>query len=187
MVHRSTVKNNDGRLGFLKRIFSEPILDGGFERRIQSLAEDFVAANKIAASLTYHSKWIPYPFLVEHIKKISDEMSGQAEIFREKIIELGGQIPTAIGRHVSSRTDSGNRGSHEFNQDGHGDHRSDVPHVENVKRLVMDMEEHAARCEALMHQRNLTDDPAIEKLLSAVIVDMQRQKEELTDIVMRIS
>jgi len=187
MVQQATVQKNDGRLRFLKKIFSESVADSEVNRSIRFLVEDYTAANRIAADLSSHSKWIPYSFLVDRLKKISDEMRGHAEIFRAKIIELGGQVSSATGGHTSGQTSTESQEAHELDHNGHKDHQLDVPHGENVKRLVMDMEEHSARCEALMHQRNLIDDASIAKLLNVVIVDMQRQKEELTDIIMRIS
>ena len=170
-VRGTTIRKDDNRSKFFTRIFGNSAANGELKRSIEFLAEDYAAANKIAANLSSHSKWIPYPFLVDHLKKISDEMRGHAEIFRAKIIELGGQVPQS---GLESRLEMGkNRSGDDLHQ--------------NVKRLVMDMEEHSARCETLMHQKNIVHDAGGEKLLNAVIVDMQRQKDELMDIVMRIS
>lgn len=171
MVQQTSIRKNDHRVGFFERIFKDSTLSREQKRSIEFLAEDCAAANKIAANLSSHSKWIPYPFLVDRVKSISDEMRSQAEIFRTKIIELSGQGAqiNLEGREVSER----NHSAEDFR--------------ENVRRLVEDMEEHSTRCDTLMHQKNMITDADVLKLLNVVIVDMQRQKEELTDIVMRIS
>ncbi len=171
MVQQTSVQKDNNRAGFFKRIFTDSAAKGEEKREIVFLLEDYMTANKIASNLSSHSKWIPYPFLVDHVKKISDEMRGQAEIFRQKIIELGGQVSqiNLESREVSRRDNSG-EGLRQ-----------------NIKSLVMDMEEHSTACDALMRQRNMLADSGVVNLLSAVILDMQRQKDELTDIVMRIS
>jgi hypothetical protein len=171
MVQQTSIQKNDNRVRFFKRIFKDSTINGELKRNTEFLVEDYTAANKIAANLSSSSKWIPYPFLVDHIKKIADEMRVQGEIFREKIIELGGQVPQVNleSREASERNHSGE----EVRQ--------------NIRRLIMDMEEHSTRCDTLMHQKNMIADAGVVNLLNAVIVDMQRQKDELIDIVMRIS
>ncbi len=171
MVQQTSIQKNDNQVGFFRRIFKDSTVNGELRRSIEFLLEDYTAANKIAANLSSRSKWIPYPFLVDHTKKIADEMRVQGEIFREKIIELGGQVPQVNleNREFSERNNSGE----EVRQ--------------NIRRLIMDMEEHSTRCDTLIHQKNMITESSVAKLLNAVIVDMQRQKDELIDIIMRIS
>ena len=171
MVQQTTIRKNNEGLAFLERIFGNSAVNGEVKRSIGFLRDDYAAAMKIAGNLYSHAKWIPYPFLVDRIKRISDEVKLHAEIFRAKIIELGGQIPQAT---LESRDAS------KSNYDGHA-------FGQNVKRLVADMEEHSDQCETLLHQKNMVIDVQVVELLNAVIVDMQRQKDELTDIIMRIS
>ncbi|MCL4512034.1 MAG: hypothetical protein M1470_13330 [Bacteroidetes bacterium] len=164
MLQQTTVEKAEKRFGFLDNLFEDSNGKGELKKDTDFLSDDYAAAIRIAANLSSNAKWIPYPFLQNRIRKIADEMRTQSELFRSKISELGGQLPQVA---------VDNRDLLEFRQ--------------NVKRLVKDMEEHAAQSEALTHQKNKITDESVKELISAVIVDMQRQKDELIDIVMRLS
>jgi predicted translin family RNA/ssDNA-binding protein len=134
------------------------------EKDVKYLEEDYSAALKLAANLSSHVKWIPYPFLVNRLRKVADDVRSQAEVMRTKIVELGGTVPQV---NIESR--------------------EDVEFRENVKRLVRDMEEYSSRSEALVHQRNNIRDAGVLKLVETIASEMQSQKDELMDIVMRLS
>ncbi len=185
MVQQTTIRQSKNSPAFFNRVFGEWTKNREGRRSIAFLSEDYTAAMKLAAELTSHSKWIPYPFLVDHLKKISDELRGHAEIFRAKIIELGGQIVPE--RTTSAGIASDSRPSSEKAQAGHDRHGLGISQGGNAKKLVADMEEHSARCEALMHQKNLVSDTDIVILLHTIVVDMQRQEDELIDIIMKVS
>ncbi|MCL4539882.1 MAG: hypothetical protein M1378_09870 [Bacteroidetes bacterium] len=164
MLQQTTVSKGAKRFGWLDGVFHDTSEKKEIACDIAFLCDDYAAAVRIAANLSSHSRWIPYPFLSTRLKKIAEEMRAQAEALRIKIAELDGQLP-----QVSME----NRDLMEFRQ--------------NVKRLVGDMEEHASRTEIMMHQRNQIKDPDVIRLIDALVLDMQRQKEELLDIVMRLS
>jgi len=164
MIQQTVVPEVESGLDFLGEFFKGSDEKAGRKKIIEFLSDDYSAAVRIAANLSSHSKWIPYQFLLNRLKRIADEVRTQADIFRAELAELGGQIP-----QVSME----NRDLLEFRQ--------------NVKRLVTDVEEHSSRCETLMHQKNVVRDEGVLRLIDAVIVDMQRQKDELIDIVMRLS
>ena len=164
MLQQTLVDKNVRRFGLLSRFFQDSTEKRELNRDIKFLGDDYTAIVKIAANLSSHVKWIPYPFLLNRIKKIAEELRALGEVLRYKMSELGGQVA-----QVSAES----RELHDFRQ--------------NVKRLVGDMEEHAALCEALVHQKNLIKDPGVLKVVDAVARDMQKQKDELLDIVMRVS
>jgi hypothetical protein len=164
MLQQMTAERRHHNLSFLDSL-SAGVSDKKEGRKILNyLSEDYAAAIRIAGNLSSHAKWIPYPFLVNRLKKIADEMRAQAEIIRVKVAELGGAVPQA-----------------------NVDIREDVEFRQNVRRLVKDMEEHAAMSEAFIHQRNNIRDEGVIKLIDSISLEMQKQKEELLDIVMRLS
>ncbi len=128
------------------------------------LSQDYSAAVKVASNLGSHSRWIPYPFLSNRLKKIAEEVRTQAELFRAEIVILGGQAPQV-----------------------EVEEREPLEFRENIKRLVHDVEVHATLADELAHQKNKTTSENTIHLLNAVIIDMARQKDELMDIVMRLS
>ncbi len=164
MLQQTTVHKNLRRFGLLNTFFQDSTEKRELNKDIKFLSDDYTALVKIAANLSSHVKWIPYPFLLNRIKKIAEEIRALGEILRAKISELGGQVPQVTTE---------NRDVREFRQ--------------NVKRLVEDMEEHAALCETLTHQKNLIRDAGVIRVIDSVTLDMQRQKDELLDIVMRLS
>ena len=121
MLQQTTVEKAEKRFGFLDNLFEDSNGKGELKKDTDFLSDDYAAAIRIAANLSSNAKWIPYPFLQNRIRKIADEMRTQSELFRSKISELGGQLPQVA---------VDNRDLLEFRQ--------------NVKRLVKDMEEHAA-------------------------------------------
>lgn len=179
MVQGTTIQKTGRRFGFLDGLFGS--LNDGAELRkdIGFLVNDYIAFSSIAANLVSHSRWIPYPFIIERAKKIADELRNLAEVLRSKINELGGQIPPDALKSTTAHDDTNVHGSQ--NQRGHDLLK------QNIKRLVADMEEHSSLYETLHHQRNLITDVGVVKLIGKMIVDMQRQKDELIDIVMKIS
>ncbi len=152
------------RLAFLESLSVSHSDKREHEKILNILSDDYSAFMRLAANLSSHSKWIPYPFLLNRLKNIADEVRGQAELIRGAIVRLGGPIP-----QVTSET------------------RDDVDFRQNIKRLVGDMEAHASRSELLVHQKNSIRDAAVAALLGSVASDMQNQREELLDIVMRLS
>ncbi len=164
MLQQTTPSKTEKRFGLLNSLFGDTSEKKELARGIELLSDDYAAAVRIAANLSSHSRWIPYPFLLNRLRKIAEEMRGHAEALRTKIAQLGGQTPQVPVE---------NRDVLEFRQ--------------NIKRLVSDMEDHASRSEILLHQRNQISDPDVIKLIDALILDMQRQKEELLEIVMRLS
>lgn len=181
MVHQTTIQRAGNRLKFLDDLFGDEGKGSELRRDTEFLINDYAGFTNIAADLSSHSKWIPYSFLIDRIKKIADEIRGFADLLRGKIVELGGQIPSDALRSFVTRDDAGD-GSRELQ------HRTSYDLLkQDIKRLLSDVGEHSSRCELLQHQRNLISDAGVAKLLGLIIVDMQRQKNELIDIVMRIS
>lgn len=151
------------------RTFLEGLSAGQTDRRehqkvLNYMSEDYSTAMRVAANLSSHGKWIPYPFLTNRLKAMADEVREQAEVFRVGLVRLGGTVPQVTA-----------------------DDREDVDFRQNVKRLVHDMEEHGSLSEILIHQKNDIRDQSVIKLLESVISVMQREKDELLDIVMRLS
>jgi hypothetical protein len=161
MLQQTAAEKHHSRLSFLDG-FSAGRKE--HEANINYLKEDYSAAIRLAANLHSHAKWIPYPFLVNRLKNVAEEVRAQAEVIRQKIVELGGNLPQVAIHDLEDA---------EFRQ--------------NVKRLVKDMEEYAALTEVLVHQKNNVHDEAVLKILGTVAANMQRQKDELMDIVMRLS
>ena len=164
MLQQTAVERKHDRLAFFDGLSAGQIDKKEQQKVLNYLSEDYTTFLKIAANLSSHSRWIPYPFLANRLKKIADEMRSQAEAFRTKLVHLGGVVP-----QLST------------------DAREEVEFRQNVRRLVGDMEEHAARSEALVHQKNNIRDNDVSKLMEAVLFEMQKQKNELLDIVMRLS
>jgi len=181
MVQATTTRKIGRRFKFLDGLFGSQEDGTELRKDIAFLVQNYIAFNNLAASLSSHSKSIPYQFLIERTKKVADELRNFAEILRTKIIELGGQISQDTLKSSATQGGTGNNASGLRNQNG-----NDLS-KQNIKRLVNDMEEHSSRCDALQHQRNLINDDGIAKLIGLIIIDMQRQKAELLDIVMRIS
>lgn len=181
MVHQTTIQRAGNRLKFLDDLFGDRGKGPELKKDTGFLVNDYVGFTNLAADLSSHSKWIPYPFLIDRTKKIADEIRGFADLLRGKIAELDGQIPSDALRSSSTQDHSGND-SRELQ------HRTSYDLLkQDIKRLLSDVGEHSSRCELLQHQRNLIGDAGVAKLLGLIIVDMQRQKNELIDIVMRIS
>ncbi len=134
------------------------------EKDLKYLKDDYSAALQLAADLSSHAKWIPYPFLINRLKKIADEVRTKAELLRIKIVELGGAVPQSAVEN-----------------------REDVEFRVNVRRLAKDMEAHAAFSELLVHQKNNIRDAGVLKIIEMIASEMQNQKDELMDIVMRLS
>lgn len=164
MLQQTTVEKTGRRVNFFNSLFQDSTEKRELNRDIKFLSGDYAALVKIAANLSSHVKWIPYPFLLNRIKKIAEEIRALGEVLRAKINELGGQVPQVASEN------------HEVQESR-----------QNVKRLVKDMEEHSARCEILVHQKNSVRDANVMKVIDAIVLDMQRQKDELLDIVMRLS
>ncbi len=181
MVHQTTIQKAGKRLKFLDDLLGDGGKGTELRKDTRFLVDDYVGFTNLAASLSSHSKWIPYPFLIDRMKKIADEIRGFADLLRGKIVELGGQIPSDALRSPATQNRSGN-GSGELQ------HRTSYDMLkQDIKRLLSDVEDHTNRCELLQHQRNLIGDAGVSRLLGLIIVDMQRQKDELIDIVMRVS
>jgi hypothetical protein len=188
MVQQTAVRKAGRRLKFLDTLLVNQGDGGDLKRDIDFLIKDHTMFTELAADLSSHSKWIPYPFLIERLKKIADELRGFAEILRGKIIESGGQISQESSRLVDGHGESAGHGSSER----YSSHKLEFSSGhelfrQNVGLLVRDMEDHSSSCDVLQHQRNQIKDSAIAKLINLIIVDMQRQRNELIDIVMRIS
>ncbi|HUI29941.1 MAG TPA: hypothetical protein VLX91_06970 [Candidatus Acidoferrales bacterium] len=175
MVQESSVRKAGRGFGFLESLFEDANRSES-KKDLEFLRKDYVDLIALSASLSSHSKWIPYLFLIERIKKTADELRGISELLRGKILELGGQVPTDASGMLSPHDNSLNDGS-----------AANYLSRQNVKRLVKDMEVHSSCCEALQRQRNLIRDGGVARLLTVVIADMQRQKAELLDVVMKIS
>jgi hypothetical protein len=164
MLQQTATDRTHSKLSFLDRFSVGYAGRREQEKDVKYLEEDYAAALRLAANLSSHAKWIPYPFLVNRLRKIADDVRAQAEAMRTKIVELGGTVPQV---NIDSREDA------EFR--------------ENVKRLVKDMEEHASMGEALVHQRNNIRDAGVLNLVGTIASEMRIQKDELMDIVMRVS
>ena len=164
MAQQTVTDRPHGRLSFLDSFTAGYSGRREQEKDVKYLEEDYSAALRLAANLSSHAKWIPYPFLVNRLRKVADDVRAQGELMRARIVELGGIVPQV-----------------------NIDSREDVEFRENVRRLVQDMEEHAARSEALVHQRNNIRDAGVLKLIGTIASEMQKQRDELMDIVMRLS
>lgn len=164
MLQQSAAEKKHNRSAFFHDLSAVRVDRREHQKILEYLGQDYTAAFSIAANLSWHSKWIPYAFLTNRLKKIADEMRAQGEMLRAKLTEVGGTVP-----QISSQS------------------REDAGFRQNVRRLVKDMENHATRSEILIHQRNDIHDESIIRLLDAVVSEMQKQKDELLDIVMRLS
>ena len=164
MLQQTAAAKTDRRLGWFDGLFADTSEKKEIERDLSFLADDYTAFVRIGSNLSSHSRWVPYPFLTNRLRKVADELRTQAELVRAKIAALGGQVP-----QVSIE----NRELLEFRQ--------------NVRRLVKDMEEHASRTEILVHQRNQIRNPDIIKFMDSLISITRGQKNELLDITMRLS
>ncbi len=164
MLQQIAVDRRNSRLAFLDRLSVGAMQRREHEKIVEYLSDDYSASLRIAANLSSHAKWIPYPFLSNRLKGIADEMRTQAEMIRAKLVELGGHVP-------------------QLDIEG----REDVDFRQNVRRLVKDMEEYMSRSEILVHQKNSITDAGVLILLDAIAAGMQKEKEEMLNIVMRLS
>lgn len=152
-----------------KLSFLDFLSDSAFERKeiqrtIKLLQQDYLTTLKISSNLSMHAKWIPYPFLQERVRKISESLRKQSELLREQITKLGGELPQFSSEQITW---------------------SD--HAQNVKRLVQELEHTSQLYETYAHQRNIVEQNQSANLLSALLEDTKKLKEDLTDIVMRLS
>ncbi len=164
MLQQSAIENRRHRIAFIEALSSDSGPRRELKKDLQYLGEDYASLISIAANMASHYKWIPYPFITNRLRKIADDLRSNAELVRVKIVELGGVPP-----QVSLQT------------------REDVDFRGNVRRLVSDMEEHASRSEAFVHQKNNMTDRDVIRLVDFLASEMQRRNEELLDIVMRLS
>lgn len=164
MLQQTAAEKSHSKLAFLDGLTAGHIDKKEREKILDYLSDDYTSFLRIAANLSSHSRWIPYPFLANRLKQIADDMRSQAEALRAKLVHLGGTVPQLS-------TDS----------------REEVEFRQNVKRLVGDMEDHAARSEMIVHQKNNIRDNDVAALIEAIAANMQKQKNELLDIVMRLS
>jgi|GEM_PF-5983885 hypothetical protein len=152
-----------------KMSFLDFLSDSAFKRReiqktIKLLQMDYLTTLRISSNLSVHAKWIPYPFLQERVRKISESLRKQSELLREQIIKLGGELPPLSSEQISL-----------------SDHR------QNVKKLVQELENTSKLYETYAHQRNIVEQNESSHLLSILLDNTKKIKEELTDIVMRLS
>ncbi len=178
MVQQTSIQKT--RLKFIDDLFGDQTDRREIKKDIDFLIKDYTGFIGLAASLSSHSKWIPYPFLIDRIKKVADELRSFADLLRGKILDLGGQIPPGAMRSAGGRDEVVNPQELQSRTDNYLSR-------ENVGHLVKDMEEHSSRWEILQHQKNLIKDKSVAKLINVIIIDMQRQKGDLIDIVMRLS
>ncbi len=164
MLQKTAAGKSHQRLSILDHLSAGFPQKRELEKDLDYLKSDYSALLETAANLSSHSRWIPYHFLIDRLKKIADEVRSQAELVRMKIVELGGNVPQV-----------------------NIDTREEVEFRQNVRRLVGDMEEHAAVSEALVHQKNNINDPGILQLVVVIASRMQGQRDELMDTVMRLS
>ena len=176
MVQQTAVLKN-GRLStFWDGLFggNEDSIEA--KKDIEFLTRDYIDFTGLASNLSSHSKWIPYPFLIDRIKRIADEVRAFAELSRAKVSELGGQIPPVTNADPAIHRPGEIHPQTNYDLLG-----------QNIKRLVHDMESHSVLCESLQHQRNLIKDRGVADLINRIFVDMQKQEDELLDVVMKIS
>ncbi|MGC8594591.1 MAG: hypothetical protein ACP5MI_03195 [Candidatus Kryptoniota bacterium] len=134
------------------------------QRTVKLLQQDYLTALKISSNLSMHVKWIPYPFLQERVRKISESLRKQSELLREQITKLGGELPQFSSEQPTLY-----------------DHR------QNVKKLVQELENLSELYETYAHQRNIVEQSESAQVLSTLLDNTGKLKEDLTDIVMRLS
>ena len=164
MLQQNVAEKSHHRLAFLDSLSASHADRKEHERILSFLSEDYSATMKIAANLSSHSKWIPYPFLLNRLKNVADGVRAEAELIRGAIARLGGTVPQATAEN-----------------------REDVGFRQSIKRLVGDMEAHSSRSEIILHQKNSIRDASVAMLLGSVASEMLKQREELLEIVMRLS
>ena len=164
MLQQTTSEKKEKRSGILGRLMMGQSENRETTRDLEYLSEDYEAMSRIAANLSSHSRRIPYPFLQNRIKTLAEEVRALSEMIRSKIMSLGGKLPQVAVE---------NRDVLEFRQ--------------NIKRLVRDMEEHSSQSETFVHQKNKIENQDVIKMISEIVLRMQVQKDELMDIVMRLS
>jgi len=164
MLQQPKLEKKENRTGSLGRLTFRSVESREAEKDLEYLAEDYEAMSRIAANLSSHARWIPYPFLRDRIRSLAEEVRALSELIRANILGLGGKVPQVALE---------NRDVLEFRQ--------------NVMRLVRDMEEHSNQSEIFVHQKNKIENKDVVKMIGHIILRMQVQKEELMDIVMRLS
>ncbi len=164
MLQQTAAEKSHRGMAFLESLSPDHVDLREHRKIMDYLSDDYTAAMRLAANLSSHGKWIPYPFLTNRLKKIADEVRALAEVLRAGIVRLGGTVPQIAAEN-----------------------REDVDFRQSIKRLVHDMEEHASRSEMLIHQKNNIRDVNVIKLLDSVSSSMLAQRDELLDIVMRLS
>jgi len=180
MVQQTRTQRTGNRFTRLAELFGSEPIRARVNRENDFLMQDFLEFSSLATNLTSHSRWIPYPFLVERVKKLSDEIRTLAEVVRVKVVELGGQISSdALRVPIAHDPENDTRELQDSGSYGYL--------KQNVGRLVRDMQTHSNLCDTLQHQKNIIGETDAANLISLMIADMQRQGKELLDIVMRIS
>jgi hypothetical protein len=194
MVQQTASQKSGRRRQFVADLFESQGDKREKGKEVDFLVKDSAMFMRLAANLSSHSKWIPYPFLVSRLRRIADVLRGFADILRGKILQIGGADPVIGGqvsfegtRSVSDNGDRENAGPDRVEEKELPPSNGWDLSKQNVKLLVKDMEAHASCFENLERQRYRIKDPEIARLIELMIPDMQTQKDELIDIIMRIA
>jgi hypothetical protein len=194
VVQSTTTQKRESRFKFLDGLFGNRGEERQSEDEFEILMRDSSVVAALANQLTSHSKWIPYPFLVDRLKKIADELRSFADLLRRRISELMKSEHIITGQtslkelkpseskvdEISGQTDKrpGMGGAHL--------ERSGLPR-RNVDLLVNDLEELSNFYQDLQGQNYRKTDPETAELIRHIIFDIDEQYEELTDIIMRLA
>jgi HSP20 family protein len=163
-IMETWAQNQEKKMSFLDFLSDSAFKRREIQKTIKLLQMDYLTTLRISSNLSVHAKWIPYPFLQERVRKISESLRKQSELLREQIIKLGGELPPLSSEQISL-----------------SDHR------QNVKKLVQELENTSKLYETYAHQRNIVEQNESSHLLSILLDNTKKIKEELTDIVMRLS
>lgn len=136
------------------------------EKLIEILNDNYSKELVISKMMEEHSEIIPFDFLKEKLKRLSEEEKTHAEKLKQKIIELGGTV-NPKPKIYDIRTSS-------------------IHSERGFRKLIVDLEFDKEIYEDYIAQINKIEDEGIRELLREIIEDEIRHKDILMDIVMRL-
>jgi len=128
------------------------------QKLLESLREEYVEEARDVAQFTQHAGRMYYPQLWERLLRIAAEERAHVEWLREKILALGGDIPSLLSMPKSGKN--------------------------SWECLLMDLDEEKRSCEALLERMHTAEpiDPEIAEGLRRMREEEKRHRHEILDM-----
>jgi len=133
------------------------------QKLLESLREEYVEEARDVAQFTQHAGRMYYPHFRERLLRIAAEERAHVEWLREKILALGGDIPSLLSMPKSGKN--------------------------SWECLLMDLDEEKRSCEALLERMHTAEpiDPEIAEGLRRMREEEKRHRQEILDMLTKSS